>query len=279
LEVTIFVTTFNHEDFVCDLLDSIVSEFPLATKIIVADLGSNDATLEVIESHHLFKETRMKLRAFKRGTSTLSAFSSELQNIQTDHVLGMSGDDVFAKGFGQVISDFELKDQDKSFMINVTLIHTNKNLTPIKVQSSHWSDSRRLNRIKLSLGNPGTGPGAIYPVKELVGILRDIEFGELLIEDYFIYWQLVDSVQFINLNSAMILYRRHADALGKQHGNPKYSKSIGQSVGIAFKKSENPIEYCFCFFLMARWLRHIPIKNFNEYFSGLLLGYKLQSQH
>jgi hypothetical protein len=274
LKVTIFATTFNHQNYVCDLLDSIEREFLPETGIVLADLGSSDSTLESIRGHSLYIEKKIKLVVFDRGTTTLHALFQELLYIPTEYVLGMSGDDVFEIGFGKALRDFELKNQSEKVMINVTLIHTDESLRPFMVQNPRWSKIRSLNRCKLSIGNPGTGPGAIYPVKELIGALDGKDFAGLLIEDYYIYWQLIDLVKFVNLKTAQILYRRHSNALGNRNADPLYSKSIGQSVGIALKKSKNPIEFSCCLFLVARWVRHIPIRNLSDYVLGILLGYR-----
>jgi glycosyltransferase involved in cell wall biosynthesis len=274
LEVTVFVTTFNHENYVCDLLDSIELEFLPGTNIIFADLGSSDATLDLIMGHRLYLDNRVKLVSLSLGTSTLTALSRELSGIETRYVVGMSGDDVFYSGYGEIIRNLSVEQESQSVMINVTLIHTDENLLPFKVQRSRWSDFSRWNRYKLNFGNPGTGPGAIYPVSELATVLQKRELAGLLIEDYFIYWQLVDHVKFINLPSAKILYRRHPKALGKQYLNPDYAKSIGFSVGLAFNNSGNALGNLLSVFLFLRWMRHIPLKNLSIFLVGFRTGYK-----
>lgn len=257
----------------CDLLDSIETEFLPETRIIFADLGSTDSTMDVIKAHVLHKRDTVRLLAFDIGTSTLTALSSELPNIETEYVLGISGDDVFSDGFGQVIRGISHDRNSQRFMINVTLVHTDECLNPLKVQNPHWSDSRRLNRYKLSFGNPGTGPGAIYPVSELVHALEKKNLHGLLIEDYFIYWQLVDKVNFVNLPTAKIHYRRHPNALGKQYRNPQFAKSIGFSVGLSFSNSSNLLQSLLSVFLFLRWIRHIPLKNIGVFLSGCKVGY------
>ena len=274
MELTLFVTTFNHENFVGDLLDSIGLEFFPATEISLADLGSSDSTLDVVMAHRLYLNNRIKLRRLSAGTNTLTALSRELSGIKTKYVLGMSGDDVFFSGFGEIIRNFSVENQSNSVMINVALVHTDEQLVPFKFQNSRWSDFNWWNRYKLNLGNPGTGPGAIYPVRELRSALQKKDLAGLLIEDYFIYWQLVDNVRFINLPSAKILYRRHPNALGKQYLNPDYAKSIGFSVGLAFNNSRNVLGNLLSVFLFFRWVRHIPLKNLRSFFVGYKNGSK-----
>lgn len=266
------MTTFNHENYLGDLLDSIELEFYPDTEIILADLGSSDSTLDVVMGHRLYLNNRIKLVPLRAGTNTLTALSRELSGIKTKYVLGMSGDDVFFSGFGEIIRNLSVENQSQSVMINVTLVHTDENLVPFKFQESRWSHFNRWNRYKLNFGNPGTGPGAIYPVKELASALQKKHLAGLLIEDYFIYWQLVDKVRFINLPSAKILYRRHLKALGTQYLNPDYAKSIGFSVGLAFNNSRNALGNLLSVFLFFRWIRHIPLKNLRSFFIGCKNG-------
>jgi glycosyltransferase involved in cell wall biosynthesis len=272
LKVSIFITVLNHEIYINDLLDSIVKEFKSETPVFLADLGSLDGTLAQISTHTLYQENRITLTSFERGTTTLEALSIFLPIITSDYLLGMSGDDVFQTGFGQAIQRLEQPNPSEKIVINVSLLHTDEKLNPVKFQNPKWSRSRRINRMKLSLGNPGTGPGAIYPVQELLFVLKDKEFHGLLVEDYFIYWQLIDSVKFVNLPDAIILYRRHPNALGKQNANPEYSKSIGYLVGLSFSNSRNLVEKSLAVFLFLRWIRHIPKRNLRWYVTGIKLG-------
>jgi hypothetical protein len=249
-----------------------MKEFDTETEIIIADLGSKDRTLKFIAAHTLFRMNRIILMTFGEGTTTLKALSSVLPKIKTDYLIGMSGDDVFDNGFGRAIQNYILPSFEENVMINVTLLHTDEKLIPFKQQKPSWVHSRRINRLKLTLGNPGTGPGAVYPVEKLISVLEDKELNDLLIEDYFIYWKLVDSVNFINLPGARVLYRRHSNALGKQYANPRYSRSIGYLVGLSFSNSNTIIEKFLSVFLFIRWIRHIPKNNIRSYIEGMKIG-------
>ena len=273
MKVTIFVTTFNHDTYVDEFLDSLGREFNNGTQIVIADLGSQDKTLEVIKKHVLYREGRISLNVYPKGTSTLEALFIELPKVETDYILGMSGDDVFDCGFGQAIQNFKNFNTGEKVMLNMTLVHTDKNLIPFREQKPRWVQNNRINRLKLSFGNPGTGPGAVYPAKELISVLKGQDLHGLLIEDYFIYWHLVDSVKFINLPSAKVLYRRHPDALTKQNSNSDYLRSIGYLVGLSFDKSRNPLEGILSLLLFFRWIRHIPINKLRYFMSGIRSGY------
>ncbi len=273
MKVTIFVTTFNHDAYVDQFLDSLGREFNNGTQIIIADLGSQDKTLEVIKKHVLYREGRIALNVYPKDTSTLEALFIELPKVDTEYILGMSGDDVFDYGFGQAIQNFKNYNNREKVMLNMTLVHTDKNLIPFREQKPRWVQNNRINRLKLSFGNPGTGPGAVYPAKELISVLKGQDLHGLLIEDYFIYWHLIDSVKFINLPCAKVLYRRHPDALTKQNSNSDYLRSIGYLVGLSFDKSRNPLEGILSLLLFFRWIRHIPINKLRYFMSGIRSGY------
>ena len=274
MKVTIFASTLNHELYIKQFLDSARREFGLKTKILIADLGSNDRTLTIIREHELFRNETLTVVPYPKGTNTLEALSAELPKIETDYVVGMSGDDVFCPGYGELVEKYELDDLHYKVMVNVTLVHTNEKLVPFKEQLPKWGDSKRLNRLKLSRGNPGTGPGAIYPVAELISALNQRNLSGLLIEDYFIYWHLIEMVRFVTILDAKILYRRHQNALGNQYSNTEYAKSIGFSVGLSLAMSQNPLEFISGCFLFLRWVRHIPRNNLLAYVSGVASGSK-----
>lgn len=84
------MTTFNHQDYVVEALDSLLSQTHPLTEILVADDGSSDGTPERVRSFERFGVTL--LRTPNGGPSR--AMNALLRRAQGEVLLLHSGDDV-----------------------------------------------------------------------------------------------------------------------------------------------------------------------------------------
>ena len=75
---------------------------------------------------------------------------------------------------------------------------TDQNLIPFGEKKPRWRDTSEKNRNLLSYSNPGTAPGAVIPWQTLIKLDAWRNPPDILIEDYWIWWQLIDFVPFLN---------------------------------------------------------------------------------
>ena len=261
-------TSFNHRPYIYDFMISAIREFDSETKILIADLGSTDGTIQMIQDFIDRNPGRMDVRQFEKSTSAIDALFKTLEEVNTEYVIGMSCDDVFGDGYGLAVKGFAEENYSNQTIFNFRLNHTDEDLNIIDVQYPKWSRYRSLNRLKLSLGNPGTGPGAIYPVEVLRTVFSKEKIPNLMVEDYFIYWNSIESVCFQNIKEVGILYRRHPNALTFQKTNPMYIESIGYSAGLANRNSRHILEKIASRILVLRWLRHFHPHFWQFFFKG-----------
>jgi glycosyltransferase involved in cell wall biosynthesis len=270
-KVEIYVSVLNHEKYIQDLLHSIWREFGRRCKILLVDLGSTDNTFGSINSFLSRVDLSIEIHRFPPGTTNLEALSFVITKFSGSHFIGMSGDDVLGTGYGE--SFFEILGENGcDYVINFRLVHTDSSLNPIREQRPRWSTNRSFQRIQLSLSNPGTGPGTIYPVKILKEHVDWTVASKTLIEDYYVYWSVIDYVKFVNSKKSYVLYRRHDEALSTRLNFNQYVFSIGFSVGVANAKARNTFEKMLNFLLYLRWSRHVSFTKYRWFLKGFRAG-------
>jgi glycosyltransferase involved in cell wall biosynthesis len=262
---TLLIVTRDHENFIGELFESVESELSFLRKVICVDTGSFDKTVDVIQSWSPDMEV---VRIFlNRGSSTLDALQAAQKFVDTDYIIGISGDDVFAPKFGKEITKIFSK-AEKPGVVNFELIKVDSSLNPIGRRIPKWSGNFKSNRLRLLCGNPGTAPGAIIPWRYLVELLEWQDPPKTLIEDYWIWWVLLGRVSFESNVNAQILYRQHQHNLSKAVEDKNYATSIGLCLALAWRNAKSPLEKLASTILWLRWGRHFNVRLFPWIFIG-----------
>lgn len=145
---------------------------------------------------------------------------------------------------------------------------SDSNLNMIKIRDSKWSNSYKRNRKKLLVGNPGTTPGAIIPWETLKKINAWDNTPNILIEDYWLWWKLLDHATFINIKYGEVLYRRHNNNVTAQSKDPIYSESLGYASALGWVNAETLFEKIHSVFVVIRWIRHIDFRAWKNFIIG-----------
>lgn len=265
-EITVVVFSRNHEAFIADCLNSIYRELP-DSKIVCVDTGLTDQCHEfskLIAKDLKLNSVHIKLNV---GTKTLSALKIIEKQISTNNIILLSADDAFGQNYRSALINL-FKKNPKGTVFNFTSVITDQNLKPIYSRKPQWSEQSIKNRGKLSYSNPGTAPGAVIPWTKLISSPTWRNPPEIIIEDYWIWWQLIDLVPFVNCTESNVLYRQHQDNVSKAGKNEDYAYSLGYVTAIPNIKANSIFHKLMSFTLIFRWIRHLNIIVWHKFMGG-----------
>jgi len=265
-DCTIIVLSKNHESYLLDCLTSINRELS-DVKILCADIGSIDESSELgqkICKNLGLKSTHIQL---DENTRTLTALKSLEKLVSTNYVILLSADDAFGIGYREALIKL-LKANTEYSVINFPSLLTDENLKPLHLRVPKWTGRVQENRRRLSYSNPGTAPGVVIPWKILINSDSWKQPPNIVIEDYWIWWQLISLVPFITAQESHVLYRQHEHNISKARRNIDYAYSLGYVTALPNYKSNNYKNRLLSLVLIPRWLRHLNIAIWREYLSG-----------
>ena len=271
-DCTIIVLSKNHENFLSDCLTSIHRELS-DVKILCADISSIDESYElgqIICKKLGLKSTHLQLDA---NTRTLTALKNLEKLVSTNYVILLSADDAFGIGYREALIKL-LKANTEYSVINFPSLLTDENLKPLHLKVPRWTGKVQENRRRLSYSNPGTAPGAVIPWRILINSESWKQPPNIVIEDYWIWWQLISLVPFIKAQESHVLYRQHQHNISKASRNIEYAYSLGYVSALPTYKSNNYKNRLLSLVLIPRWLRHLNIAVWRNY----LLGYQDSKQ-
>ena len=265
-EYTVIIIAKNHVLYLLDCLSSVHRELPNAN-VLCADIGSRDKSFEKakeIASTLKMKSTHVQL---SEDTKTLTALKKLERYIQTKYVILLSADDVLGKNYGTVLEDI-LKQTPAYSVINFISMVSDQNLKPLYPKSSRWASEIQKNKRLLSYSNPGTAPGAVIPWQILTKSPSWKQPPDIVIEDYWLWWQLIDQVPFMNCKDSHVLYRQHRNNVTKNTKNKDYAYSLGYVSALPNIKSKNISNTLLSLFLIPRWIRHLNVSVWKDYATG-----------
>ncbi len=266
-DLTLILFSRDHLPFVDQCLASIYQEFGNSLKILNVDVGSTDNTDKRIVQRakelglFLYQELR------PRDTKTLTVLKTLEDSIDSHFVVLLSCDDLFAPGYGSALL-LTLDSLKENAVLNFPLIETNSSLEKTRLHLPKWKDSVEKNKRMLSMMNPGTAAGSVIPFKKLKTLPVWSSVPPILIEDYWLWWALVEHVPFINILSANVIYRKHGSNISRARQSQEYAYSLGFAAGIPRSKKNSRINQCLSLFLIPRWGRHLANSVWKDFFRG-----------
>lgn len=265
---TVVVLARNHVQFLADCLDSIHRELP-QVNILYADIGSTDKSFEKsLEITNMLKMNSKHIQ-LSEHTKTLTALKKIEPYIKTKYVVLLSADDALGENYGQALEEV-LKQTLNPSVINFISVVSDQNLKPKYSKYPTWTNYAKKNGRRLSFSNPGNAPGAVIPWEILVNSPGWDLPPSILIEDYWIWWQLIDRVPFIISKKSHVLYRQHTNNVSKSTKSKNYAYSLGYVSALPNIKSSNFVNRFLSFFLILRWIRHLNISVWKDYATGYI---------
>ena len=266
-DVTILLLSRNHEKFIAECINSINREFGNEIRLLNLDIGSIDDTFRICKSlcsEFGINATHVKL---EKGTKTLTVLKSLEEYVSTNYVILLSADDALGKNYSQALNKL-FSSITEYAVINFPSMVTDQNLQPLFLRVPKWSRSAKSNKKLLSYSNPGTAPGAVIPWRILVETQSWKQSPDIIIEDYWLWWQFIDIAPFMTSQESHVLYRQHQHNISSESRNVDYAYSLGYVSALPRNKSNNSTNRLLSLLLIPRWLRHLNIAVWRNYFSG-----------
>jgi hypothetical protein len=266
-DLTLILFSRDHLPFVDQCLDSIFQEFGSSLKVLNVDVGSIDGTEKRIVQRANILGISLSQELRPRDTTTLTVLKSLEDSINSQFVVLLSSDDLFAPGYGSALL-LALANLKEDAVLNFSLIETNFLLEPIRLHAPRWSNSVEKNKRMLSIMNPGTAAGSVIPFQKLKTLEAWKSVPPILIEDYWLWWTLIGHVPFVNILNASAIYRKHGSNISGAKRNREYAYSLGFAAGLPRSISDSGLNRSLSLFLIPRWGRHLATSTWRDFLRG-----------
>lgn len=271
-DFSIILLSKNHEAFISDCLKSIFRELP-EVRVICVDLGSKDETFFVGKQITQDLNLNSEHIQFDENTKTLLALKKIEKGVKTKFAILISADDAFGIKYREALLEV-FKNENRQVVVNFKSLVSDQKLNPLGVRSPAWDKNRQKNQKKLLYSNPGTAPGAVIPWKFLTQLTSWKNPPNILIEDYWLWWQLIDHVPFVSCRESSVLYRQHENNLSKQSKDKDYAFSLGYVSALPNVKSKYFLNRILSLTLIPRWIRHLNVNVWKNFVSGYKSAYR-----
>jgi hypothetical protein len=259
---TIIFIARDHQEFIPDCITSAKREFPEPTQVIFLDAGSQDTSTAAFSNSIRDSNFNCSYIYSDRSDTTLENVAKAIKEVTTSHFILISCDDAFGSNYGATVQKLLSEDVSEKTVFNFTLEICDLNLKPTGIRGPNWSNRVELNKRRLSLGNPGTTAGALFPTEATSRIFRKNQPLESLIEDYWIWWNIVETIKFRNVTDATVLYRKHHSSTSQLRNDRRYIKSLAQAASLPLIMPNKTINKILSLTLVPRWIRHIKLPGY-----------------
>ncbi|MGV8093298.1 MAG: glycosyltransferase family 2 protein [Mangrovibacterium sp.] len=177
--IDILLATYNGENYLEELISSLLDQTCSNWQLIVRDDGSTDATLQIIQKY--IKANPGKIRLLDDGRSRLGStlsFSSLLENSHNEYIMLCDQDDVWFKNKIEITLEAMLRLEEEykeiPLMVFTDLVEVDENLNPISgsfIKSQKLFPSVISDPVKLSALNVVAGCTTMINKKALDYIL------------------------------------------------------------------------------------------------------------
>ena len=213
MEVAILLATYNSEDYIRELLDSLNSQSYKDFVCYVHDDGSKDNTPEILQNYAETSEFKLKILSYPPTGSARSNFLSMLKYAEEPYIMFCDHDDVWRSDkIERSVSTIKTIEHDnKPALVFSDLAVVNKNLDIISDSFMRYTglDPNRISLKDLLLENVAAGCTMIAN-KALYSIARDVsDYNNIPMHDHWfiITAAAIGTIGFID--DPLIYYRQH----------------------------------------------------------------------
>ena len=140
MEASVLLTTYNHEKYIAQALDSVLmQEANFDYEIIVLEDYSTDATRQILMGYQERYPAKMRLRLAERNECSNKPFADEFQAAPSRYVAVLDGDDYWTspKKLQKQVDFLETHPECSLCFHNALRIYDHKNRAPIPYNSAH----------------------------------------------------------------------------------------------------------------------------------------------
>jgi len=280
-QLTLGVLTFNDDNYLQKLLESIENQNDRNFELLIVNNSSTDSTQSIITKFTAAKHD-YEIKIF-HNVENIGSFLGTRQLIlktTTSHLSIIHGDDLLKSNYVEVANSYiHLYPDFCAFNFDLEEIEGFKDTSTGNVIRSSWTNFKTINRLLVSGLNPGVMPGSIININKLEENFLSDDFQGLRLngtEDIFLWQQIIrSSRKIMRVPITTYLYRRHAGQISKNYAI--YGGSLGYARRINFLTAKTRIEKLLC---AAEIEYEFSTVNYdNSYIKGLghLLKYRVFS--
>lgn len=276
MKIDILLSTYNSEEYIEDLLNSLLNQSYTSWKLIVRDDGSTDNTLALL--NHFTKTNSTKITIIDNDSRRLGpklSFEKLLENSNSNYIMFCDHDDYWLPNkimdSLEHLLKLEKRNPNKPVLVFTDLTIVDQTLKVI--HSSFWKYSKVnpnniFNTYKLLINNPAPGCTCIInkEVKKVVLPFPD----QVIMHDWWI--ALKTSEQGITgyLNKSTILYRQHKkNKIGAEHINNSYLKNRVSNISLTLNQNLKTYQMMKCLskdYSFIKLLYHKLYISFSKFF-------------
>ena len=267
---TLFIFSYDYAIFLKACLESCKRELTDEFVWVVLETGKTEATRQVVSEFEINNQISIDYRRLAPDTSTLRVLSQLGNTYKSEYAVLISADDALGESYGNALRAEMKFSHSKPTVVNFSHTICNELLLPIDSRKSNWSDQISTNKLRLSFGNPANTAGVLLPWNQIRHIFYDLEVPDILIEDYWLWWQLIEFASFRNNSNGEVLYRKHSGSISNSSKNPRYAYSLGYTSALPLNLNSRIVYKLIALFLIPRWGRRVHFTVWRSYVQGYL---------
>jgi len=267
-KVTLFIFSYDYAEFLESCLESCKRELDDQIGWVVVETGKTENTQKIVSEFELNNGISIDYLRLSPDTSTLRALQILANNFHHEFSVLISADDAFGIGYGDALRSELLSLDQIPVVVNFSHIICDDLLNPIKLRQPHWSTKVKKNKFLLSKGNPGNTAGVLLPWRQVQKLFEEGQVPDILIEDYWLWWKLLDSTKFKNNLNGQVLYRKHRGSISRSKTNRKYAYSLGYISALPIYMNRLMLYKVIGVILIPRWIIRLHFSVWRDYLQG-----------
>jgi len=114
MKISVLISNFNYSKYICEAIQSALSQSRPPDEIIVIDDGSSDGSVELIEAE--FKENSKVRLICQENKGQLSTFNTGFQETSGDLIFFLDADDIYREQYIERAVEFHMRHPDCDFL-------------------------------------------------------------------------------------------------------------------------------------------------------------------
>lgn len=218
--ITVIMTTYNHERFIKEAIDSILNQDYENFELIIVDDGSKDSTKSIINNYN---DNRI-CKIYKTNSGVSDATNRGIAQAKGEWIALMSGDDVSRQDRLSIEYNYAKDGNYKIVfslpqLINENGEKLNDSLLQVMFRDNDIQKEKILNRLFYT-GNYFCAPSALIK-KEIFDEIGGFKRSLLQLQDYAMWIEIAKRYDMPIISERLINYRQHTNNLSSKNNDKR----------------------------------------------------------
>lgn len=216
--VSIGMPVYNGEQFICEALDSLLTQTFTNFELIISDNASTDQT-ETICRKYCTNDDRVRYIRQSQNLGAPANFKFVLDTAVAEYFMWAAADDVWDKNWIEVLYPIALANQCLAFGMVKTIDSAGKpKQHPVNNRPFDFSGSSFIRRLKFFFYPDFLGKAnqiyGIFPKRFMKSNIFDILTSRLYGTDMLLLYRLLKDIEFLGGSSVFLFKRIHSGCAG-----------------------------------------------------------------